>query len=244
MPELKDDLDSLISSTLDAIEGGPPGENRAPADGAHSSSTDTCQAGVNPGVENDVDALLTRIKEAAPQVKTSAAGTGSLENDMEKLFEDLLTPESIVESMESLALELEGYLNQNKATGDDCERYRKQLDIYKDISNAYKLNENILEDQSPEGERIRRRLSELQSLGSPPPEVVEKLMMSQLPTGGEDGDIAKEFESFLKEAGAGGLLPGLTKEDEDMIKKLTEDPTAFKNLIGGKSGGPGDCSIM
>jgi hypothetical protein len=241
------DIDSLISSTLDALD--MKKEELEPTECAlepeakvmenQSGSSDN-SSGSN---ENDVEELLSKLSKAAPKVDSER--TGGSEADLAALLEGMLTPESIVDSMESLAEELEKFLNSKQTSSADTPRYRKQLDIYKDVSAAYKVNPNILEDPSPEGERVRARLAELQSLGSPPPEVVEKLMMGQLPCGEDGEDLAKEFESFLKEAGDGGLLPGLTKEDEEMIKKLTQDPNALKTLLSDPSGKPPtDCSVM
>ena len=241
------DIDSLISSTLDALDmkkeecepihRAPWPEKEVTANESRPSENASANN------ENDVEELLSKLSKAAPKVDSER--TDGSEADLAALLEGMLTPESIVDSMESLAEELEKFLNSQETPSADTPRYRKQLDIYKDVSSAYKLNPNILEDPSPEGERVRTRLAELQSLGSPPPEVVEKLMMGQLPCGEEGEDLAKEFESFLKEAGDGGLLPGLTKEDEEMIKKLTQDPSALKTLLSDPSGKPPtDCSVM
>jgi hypothetical protein len=241
MSEFHNDLDALISSTLDALDGSP-----APTEQPETvPSSSVAQNDSSTETEGDLDSVLSRIKEAAPQIKQVPQTEADTDSAIAKLFEDLLTPDSIVDSMEALAIELELYLKQQHGNSDDIQRYQKQLSIYKDVSSAYKLNEKILDEQTPEGERIRTRIAELQSLGSPPQEVVEKLMLNQLPAGDAAGDIAKEFETFLKEAGSGGVLPGLTKEDEEMLKKLSEDPNALKNLLGGAdSGKPGDCSVM
>jgi len=245
------DLESLISSTLDAIEISEKGIEKCmeppsyEASGENEESLDTSESTVPASTDDDVDVLLSRLQEAAPKAKICPSGITNDPKDLDQLLDDLLTPDSIVDSMESLASELEAYLKDKDLTSGENERYHKQLLVNKDVSIAYKLNSNILEEQSAEGERIRGRLAELQTLGNPPQEVVEKLMMSQLPTGEADGDIAKEFESFLKEAGEGGLLPGLSKEDEEMLKKLTQDPNALKNLlVGDKPGAPGDCTVM
>jgi hypothetical protein len=242
------DLDSLISSTLDAID------QRTSEDpfSAKASVITSEQASV-PGselttkVEDDyVEETLRRLKQAAPEVGSpSCKGASGSEESLLNMLDGLLTPESIIDSMNSLAEELELYLDGKDEMDVDVRRYRKQLAIYKEVSAIYRDNPNVLEDQTPEGDRVRQRLSELQELGSPPHEVVQKLMMDQLPSNEQGGDIAKEFESFLKEAGDGGLLPGLSKEDEEILKKLTQDPEALKNLLGETSGKPpGDCSVM
>ena len=242
------DLDSLISTTLDAIDKHESQERstlRVTSDSSQEESVLTGKV-TNKPEDEEVEETLRRLKQVAPEVDTASkqAGSGSEEGLM-NLLDGLLTPESIVDSMNSLAEELELFLEGKDETDVDVMRYRKQLAIYKEVSTAYKDNANVLEDQTPEGDHVRQRLSELQELGSPPHEVVQKLMMDQLPSNEQDGDIAKEFENFLKEAGDGGLLPGLSKEDEEILKKLTQDPNALKNLLGDTSGKPpGDCSVM
>ena len=236
------DLESLISSTLNAFdESSVPNENEKITEGIKfpSNSPDSPES----IAENDVDELLSKLKSAAPKIAETPNEAVDSDEGLMKLLDGLLTPESILDSMESLATEVESFLSGTSESNPDIERYRKQLCIYKEVSASYKLNANILEEESPEGERVRSRLAELQSLGSPPPEVVEKLMMSQLPEGNGE-DLGKEFEQFLKEAGKGGLLPELTKEDEEMIKSLSSDPNALKNLLGGSSDKPGECSLM
>ena len=237
------DLESLISSTLNAFDE-KPREQAKPVDSNPAGSSNPASFETEKTEDKDVDELLNKLKTAAPQISESSPGLDGSDEGLMKVLEGLLTPESILDSMEALAAELEKYLASNSNTNSDTERYRKQLSIYKEVSSAYKTNPGVLDEESSDGERVRKLLEELQGLGSPPPEIVEKLMMAQIPEGGAE-DLGKEFEQFLKEAGKGGLLPELTKEDEEIIKSLSSDPNALKNLLGGNgSDKPGECSLM
>ena len=236
------DLDALISSTLTAMDCAKPVEKETKAS-IHASGGSIS----NDNSDDSVDKLISRIETAAPKVADHSSSSFDPSGDLGQLLEGLLTPESIVDSMESLALELESYLSHNKGTVTETERYRKQLEIYKEVSSAYKKDASILDAQSDEGERIRNRINDLQSLGSPPVEVVQKLMLSQMPGDVDSAsslDIGKEFEQFIRESGGAGSIQGLSKEDEEIIKSLSQDPDALKKLLGSGSDKPEDCSIM
>lgn len=239
------DLESLISSTLTAIDVTKEG---ASTEGPSESIIHKSLPEKNESLashEMEVDDVLTKLKSAAPKLADSTAPGGDLGDGFEKMMESLLTPESILESMEELSVEMEKYLADRTDDSSDHTKYRRQLAIYKQVSCAYKSNPGILDEASEEAGAIKLLLEELQGLGSPPPEVVEKLMANQFGGESADGeDLGKEFEQFLKEAGSGGHLPGLTKEDEEIIKQLTQDPNALKNLLGVGNKPPGDCSVM
>lgn len=215
------DLESLISSTLNALDVVPVEEDVV-APGADVPAT----------LSDDVDECLSKIREAAPQVASN-----DKDDSLSNLLDGLLSPNAILESMEGLATELAIFL-EGKEDSEEIANYRRQLAIYEEISVEFKKDSNVAESKTPAGDRVRQLLEELQSLGSPPVEVVEKLMSQQLQESGDE-DIGKEFEEFLK--AAGGSFPGMTKEDEDIIKQLTQDPNALKNLLGANK--PGDCVI-
>ena len=240
----ENDLEALISSTLTAIDSKTREQNPViPEFGIEPNAQG------NPActeTDDTVDKLLSDIKIVTPQVSNPSSNAAGEDADIGKLLEDFLTPDSIVESMESLAFELDIFLRGREVQDEDTKRYQSQLAIYREVSEEYKLDPNILEADSEKGERIRARIADLQQLGSPPAEVVQKLMLNQLPGNeeAEDFDIGKEFEKFVQESGSGGLLSGLTKDDEEMIKHLSQDPNALKNLLGSGSGKPGECSLM
>ena len=194
----------------------------------------------------DVDDLLSKLKAAAPKVvenQSEASGLGSFD----KLLDDLLSPEAVLDSMEDLANEMESFLSDKSPAFPEYARYVKQAEIYRAVSTAYRSNPKVLEMDNPDSESIKKKLDELQTLGSPPPEVLEKLMKSEFSNDdGQKTDLGKEFEQFLKGATSGGLIPGLTAEDEQIINELTRDPNALKNLLGDVTSGDknGDCCLM
>jgi hypothetical protein len=195
---------------------------------------------------NDVDECLAKLKQAAPQV-SSQSNAPDTEESLDKLLENLLTPDTILESMEALSVEMEKFLvGKEEDESEETNKHRRQLEIYKNVAAIYKDSPNISDASSPEAVQAKELLAELQSLGQPPNEVVEKLMMSQLSSEEGHEGLMKEFEEFMKDAGksqAGGL-PGLSQEDEEIIKQLSQDPDAMKNLLGSLGGGkPGDCVI-
>jgi hypothetical protein len=74
-------------------------------------------------------------------------------------------------------------------------------------------------------------------------------MVSQLSEGGDSAgnssDLVKEFQQFMAQASGndGPSLPGLTEEDEAILKQLTTDPNAMKDLLSSMGNKDGDCCI-
>jgi hypothetical protein len=227
-----DALKDLISSTLSAIDAAEP--ELKPATDAPVVDTETSNSN-----SDEVDDILKKLAGASekPQKKET--------DDMSGMLESLLSQDTILESMELLAVEMEEFLGNSASSSSlsvaDKTRHERQLGLYQQLSSIYKDSPEAIEDpDSEQSKSVQILLDELHELGSPPSAVIEKLMMEQLSSmgaeGAESGDMVKEFEAFMKQAGsAGGLLPELTKDDEDMIKKLSEDPNALKDLMGGKN---------
>ena len=231
-------LESLISSTLSAIDGA---DKKIQKPELSSQGEDNNLAAEEPEVE--MEELLSKLKSAAPKLADPSSSSADIGDDsLNQLLEGLLTPKTILDSMEALSVEMGKYLeNKEYDNSSETEKHRRQLAIYKEVAGMYKSTPTVGDDTGPEGDRVRDLLAELQTLGSPPNEVIEKLMESQL--GDESGDdMAKEFQQFMKAAAGGATsLPGMTKEDEEIIKQLTQDPNALKNLLGGD--GKNDCCI-
>jgi hypothetical protein len=238
------DLDSLISTTLSAIEAKEPHDEDSTQSAEdmkyHARAGNTCEG-------QEVDDLLRKIEAAAPKASTDAHSEASGLGGFDKLLDELLSPDAVLESMADLAKEMDAFLSDKTTEYPEYERYCKQAEIYKELSTTYRTNPEVLKMASSESDDVKKRLDELQALGSPPPEVLEKLMKSEFANAdGNKTDLGREFEQFLKEAGAGGLIPGLTPEDEQIINQLTRDPNALKNLLGDVGSGDknGDCCLM
>ncbi len=235
------DLDALISSTLNAIEGD---DVLKP-----SKDTEEVPGGIlKPDEGVDVDECLKKLDNAAPKVVDS---TDESDGALGKLLDDLLTPETILDSMEALSVEMDKFLASGPSlSADELVKHSRQSEIYKEVAKLYKETPNIGEDEStPNSAHLKDLLAELQELGQPPKEVIESLMVSQLSGDGLDGgsmDFMKEFQQFMGQAASGdgpANLPGLTKEDEEILKQLTSDPNAMKDLLSSMGNKDGDCCI-
>ena len=229
------DLDALISSTLNAIDGDEK-----------LTKHPEVQQPVEEG--SDIDECLKKLDNVAPKVAKPADET---DESLGKLLDDLLTPETILDSMEALSTEMDKFLATDPSlSAEELQKHSRQSEIYKEVAKIYKESPNISEDEShPESGRLRDLLAELQELGQPPKQVIESLMISQLSGDGMDGgslDFMKEFQQFVGQATSGdgsASLPGLTEEDEQILKQLTTDPNAMKNLLSGMGNKDGDCCI-
>lgn len=237
------DLDDLISSTLSALDNGKKAEEvMAPPSVA-------ARASEHPVEElNDVDECLKKLDTAAPKVVSAPE---SSDEGLGHLIDTLLTPETILDSMQSLSDEMDKFLSGNpELNHDELRKHTRQSQIYKEVAKIYSDSPNVTdEDTSPEGVRLRSLLSELQDLGQPPKQVIESLMVSQLSEGGDSdansSDLVREFQQFMTQASGndGPSLPGLTKEDEEILKQLTSDPNAMKDLLSSMGNKDGDCCI-
>ncbi len=222
-------LDELISSTLNAIDG-------SESEKARSVPVVDTQEAVKP--VHDVDEILNKLGSTSAGRADHSKEAG----DMSSMLDSLLSTDTIMESMELLSVELDQYLSNPEQTRllseEDLRRHKGQLVIYKQLAVLYKEYPSDVDNpDSARGKDTQRLLDELQGLGAPPSAVIEKLMMEQLSgLNGEESsgssDMVKEFEEFMKQAGAGGGIPGFTKEDEEIMKQLSRDPDALKNMLG------------
>lgn len=218
-------LDELISSTLTAIDS---------ADSPKVVTQESADKTSETKSSDDVDEILKKLGN------TSSGSDSNPAADITNMMESLLSTDTIMESMELLSVELDAYLGDPESVRSlseaDLKRHNAQLVIYKQLAVLYKEHPKAVDDAStPQGQDTQRLLDELQTLGSPPNAVIEKLMMEQLSgLNSESGssDMIKEFEEFMKQAGSAGGMPGFTKEDEEIMKQLSRDPNALKSLLG------------
>merc|ERR1712146_342485 len=101
----------------------------------------------------------------------------------------------------------------------DRKRHEDQLQMYKRILAVYKGNPDPLPDSARE--EVQRLLSELHMLGQPPEEVMKQIT----PHEAEDGE---SFEDFMKTM---GLNSDLGSAEQDLLKKLTEDPEELTKVM-------------
>jgi hypothetical protein len=240
------DLDSLISSTLTAIDATKTAKESS-KDIPKLSDSNGCPS--SESLADEVDECLNKLGAAAPKVQ---AGPEASDDALGQLLDNLLTPDTVLDSMQALAVEMDKFLATGPSlTIDELNKCKRQSEIYNEVAKIYETSPGINEDDtSEESVRLRALLTELQDLGQPPKEVIESLMMSQL---SEDGDadsseFVREFQQFMSQAASGSSsgspnIPGLTKEDEDILKQLTSDPNAMKDLLSNMGNKDGDCCI-
>jgi len=158
-------------------------------------------------------------------MKSFESAVGSDEgfaNSLSTLMTSMLNKDVIVEPLQQIADALEPWLRDQKglASGDRT-RYEAQLKLYKDIIHVYASvdNDNIPDSAKQE---VNRLLAELHTLGEPPAEVMKQIA----PKEAENGD--ESFEDFVKQMGLGD---NLGTAEQDLLKKLTEDPDELTKVM-------------
>jgi len=178
---------------------------------------------VDTGVEDLMQGFVKSFENAVEKDESFAKNLTSMMTSM-------LSNDLICEPLEQIADQLEPWLKSQKGlAAADRSRYESQLKLYRHIISIYKKNPDPL----PEGarEEVQRLLAELNALGQPPDEVMQQVT----PKEGEDG--GESFEDFMKSA---GLADGLGAAEQDLLKKLAEDPeelTKVMQEMAGQLGG-------
>eukprot|EP00929_Paragymnodinium_shiwhaense_P013184 TRINITY_DN121041_c0_g1_i1.p1 TRINITY_DN121041_c0_g1~~TRINITY_DN121041_c0_g1_i1.p1 ORF type:complete len:281 (-),score=107.65 TRINITY_DN121041_c0_g1_i1:107-949(-) len=151
------------------------------------------------------------------------------DKDIESLMKSMLSNDIICQPLQQIADNLEPWLKSQKGLdASERSRYEDQLKLYKKIITLYKSNPDPL----PEGprEEVQGLLAQLHALGQPPDEVMKNISPTDAAEGGET------FEDFMKSM---GLDQELGAAEQDLLKKLTEDPDelqkAMKEMAGSVS---------
>jgi peroxin-19 len=174
-------------------------------------------------------------------LKSFEAAVGNDEgfaNSLGSLMTSMLSNDLICEPLKQIAEKLEPWLKEQKdLSPEDKARYEQQLDTYKKIIDIYEKNSDPLPDGARE--EVQKLLSELHTMGQPPDEVMKAIQ----PKEAEGGDT-ENFEEFMKSM---GLADGLSGQEQELLKKLSEDPEeltkAMKEMAEslGKEGGGEEC---
>lgn len=153
----------------------------------------------------------------------SAVGSDeSFANSLSSLMASMLNKDVIVEPLQQIADALEPWLRDQKGlAAGDRSRYEAQLKLYKEIIRVYASvdGDNIPDSAKQE---VNRLLAELHTLGEPPAEV----MKSIAPKEAENNE--ESFEDFVKSMGLGDNLGAA---EQDLLKKLTEDPEELTKVM-------------
>eukprot|EP00928_Gymnodinium_smaydae_P089455 TRINITY_DN73415_c0_g1_i1.p1 TRINITY_DN73415_c0_g1~~TRINITY_DN73415_c0_g1_i1.p1 ORF type:complete len:279 (-),score=84.35 TRINITY_DN73415_c0_g1_i1:33-869(-) len=138
----------------------------------------------------------------------------AFDKDITQLMTGMLSKELICPPLQQISDQLEPWLkNQTSLSAGDRSRYESQLSLYRRILDVYKRTSEPLPDR--ERDEVQKLLTELHGLGQPPEEVMKQIA----PKESEEGE--ESFEDFMKSM---GLDSNLGAAEQDLLKKLSEDP--------------------
>merc|ERR1711879_897412 len=100
-------------------------------------------------------------------------------------------------------------------------RYEDQLHTYKSILGVYRSRPEPLPEDARE--EVQRLVAQLQLLVNPPDEVMQEVNSKDAHTGN-----GESFEDFMKTMGLGD---GLGSNEQDLLKKLSEDPEELTKVM-------------
>lgn len=172
------------------------------------------EGGSEPAVEDFLQNFLKSFDKAV-------GSDTSFEKNLTTLMTSMLSNDLICEPLQQIADGLEPWLEVQKGlSASDQSRYEAQLRLYKQILAVYKGNPDPLPDAARD--EVQRLLSELHSLGQPPDEVMRQIAPKEAEEGSES------FEDFVKSM---GLDSGLGSAEQDLLKKLTENPEELTKVM-------------
>jgi len=133
--------------------------------------------------EDPLESLLAQMGDLPLNTEEGEAGLQKL---LEGMMGELMSKEVLFEPLKELDEKFPEYLSKNEATlsSDDSERYKSQQAIVKRVVEIFEAP-NYSDDNIESTAEILQLMNEMQSLGTPPPEI-----MGPLPPGfdlGPDG---------------------------------------------------------
>mmetsp|Transcript_36972 Transcript_36972/g.104301 ORF Transcript_36972/g.104301 Transcript_36972/m.104301 type:complete len:322 (+) Transcript_36972:94-1059(+) len=189
-----------------------------PAPSAADASKSSGSAGDSSGSDRGVEDFLQNFLKSFDK---AVGSDGNFEKGLTSLMTSMLSNDLICEPLQQIADKFEPWLRSQKGLpAPERERYESQLKKYHDILRVYKGSSDPLPDNARD--EVQRLLSELHSLGEPPEEVMKQIA----PKDAEDG--APNFDDFMKQM---GLDSALGAADEDLVKKLSENPEELTNVM-------------
>lgn len=212
--------ESFQKAMADALQITEPGsEKDAAVATSEVASKSTTDAGGEAGVEDFLANFMKTFEKAVGSEE-------NFENQVTSMMTSMLSPDLIMAPLQQIANALEPWLkSQTSLPSSEREQYEKQLRLYHQIINVYKGSENPLPSDAQL--EVQRLLSELHTLGQPPDEVMKQIT----PKEAEDG--ADSFEDFVKSM---GLADNLGSAEQDLLKKLTDDPDELTKVMKDMAG--------
>jgi hypothetical protein len=167
------------------------------------------------------------LKSFMKSFDTAVGSDANFDKEITSMMTSMLSNDLICEPLQQIADNLEPWLKSQKSlSAADKNRYEEQLRLYKKIISVYKDSPDPLPESARE--EVQRLLADLHGLGQPPEEVMKQITPKETEEGGES------FEDFMKSM---GLDQGLGTAEQDLLKKLTEDPEeltkAMKEMADG-----------
>lgn len=200
---------------------------------------------------SDEKELAIKADASGPSAVASASNSGDVEDFLQnfmKSFESavgndegfaekmsgmltsMLPKDLIVEPLQQLSDALDTYLkDKDQSAGvsaSDRSRYESQLKLYKEMVRVYKSCDADPVPSSVQQE-VQKLLAELHTYGEPPAEVMKQIAPKEAAEGDES------FEDFVK---AMGLGDNLGAAEQDLLKKLTEDPEELTKVMKDMAG--------
>lgn len=205
-----------IGDALQASDGGAAEQPSSEALALVASSSGSSSAGPK-SPEGPEDFLQNFMKSF-----NSAVGSDSkFEQSLSGLLTSMLSTELLCDPLQQIVDRLEPWLKQQKGlSSSERSRYESQLRVYRQLLAVYKGSPDPLPDAARE--QVQRLLAELQAYGQPPDEVMRQIAPKEAEEGGES------FEDFMKQM---GLDSGLGAAEQDLLKKLTEDPEELTKVM-------------
>mmetsp|Transcript_107892 Transcript_107892/g.310887 ORF Transcript_107892/g.310887 Transcript_107892/m.310887 type:complete len:330 (+) Transcript_107892:71-1060(+) len=184
-----------------------------PASGGGGSSSSA-----KPADETNSEEFLNNFLKSFDQ---AIGNDSNFEQRLSGLMTSMLSNDLICEPLQQISEKLEPWLKSQKGLSQsDRNRYEAQLKMYKQIQNVYKQSPDPLPDNARE--EVQRLLTELHGLGQPPEEVLRQIAPKEAEEGGES------FEDFMKSM---GLDSNLGSAEQDLLKKLSEDPEELTKVM-------------
>jgi len=162
--------------------------------------------------------------------KAVEGGGDAFSKQMSQLMTSMLSPQYLTEPLQQIVAAFEPWLSAQKGlAASDRTRYEAQIKLYKEIISMYKRSPDPLPEEVQK--EVQVLLTELNSHGPPPDEVMRQIA----PKEAEEGDDS--FEDFMKSL---GLDENLGSAEQDLLKKLTEDPEELTKVLQDMTGKLGD----
>lgn len=153
--------------------------------------------------------------------ETAVGNDQGFADQLSNIMTSMLSKDVIVEPLQQMAGALEPWLKEQKGLASaDRTRYEAQLKLYKDIIHIYDSCDSDVPDSAKN--EVNRLLAELHTMGEPPAEVMKQIAPKEADSNDES------FEDFVKQMGLG---EGLGSAEQDLLKKLTEDPEELTNVM-------------